>query len=467
MQSLGEIGPYRPLAELGHDGTGRTFVAHAESGPPVLVTLVHAHVAGQDGFRDRLREDLATRPVFDRTAAVVDGDADAGTPWVAVELAPGTSLRSVTELAKAPALLLVSVLARVLRKMHRAGFVHGGLTPGAVRLTADGPVLVDTGIARAAGTHTPADDIHALGVLLAAVVGGGTPGRLHPRVRRIVAACTRTDPARRPAAAAVVAMVDVVPGVVHWPDQVRRFLAGDDAVEPVEPAAAVDDQAEADPDPVDAVPPAVPRPPHFSDGILALAIGVLVGTFFGQYTLGGPVVGLPEAAAAAPAAFARIAWTTCGFAVGLGCAVLVVFIAEPRTPLVPWLVLGGVSLLPFALGALAGGGVLVEVVTVPGSQDLVGLGECLAVVVVGAAHEAGRRIHPGLTRPRSLVGVALGLLATATLLICLYFGWLGVLVADLVRINVATLLVGAIAGSLAWRRLGRGGVTPGAARGLG
>jgi hypothetical protein len=456
MRSLGDAGPYRPLEEAGQDDTGTRYTATAASGDPVMITVVHPHLAARDGFRDRWRADLADLAdhlAAAGTAAVVGSDADAPAPWVATELTPGVPLRTVTDLEHGllltddAALMLAGAVARVLRRLHGANRVHGALTPDTIRLTPDGPVVVDTGIARAAGGHHPADDIHALGALLAAAVSGPdpvSPGRLDPRVRRVVAACTRPDPARRPTAAAVTRMIDI--GAVDWPEIVRRLAPGDPVLDPPAPPPA----------PAPPAPAAAPTRPArtTADGFLACSIAVLVAALVGLVMRGGRHLDMTEARAEA-GPFFHYMWPTSGLAAGLTCAVVIVLVAKPRTALVPWLVTGGLSLAPFALAALSTTGVEVEILakSEPFLRHI--WTEVFPALLIGGTYLAAKRLHPTSGWPTTVTSLAFSAAVSPCVVVSLYLDWLSIVVGDMVRINALGLLAGALAGSAAWRHLAR------------
>lgn len=250
------VGAYRLVARLGSGGMGRVFLSHTPAGRPVAVKVIRAEFAEDPAFRDRFRQEVsaARRVPALCTAPVVDGDPEAATPWLATAYVPGVSLaEAVARHGAFPPpslLLLVAGVAEALGAIHGAGVVHRDLKPANVLLSADGPCVIDFGIARAAdataltrgglviGTPafmapeqalgTPvvaASDVFSLGQLTVFAATGrpafgegtshgvlyrivheqpsldGVPEPLRPLVER----CLAKDPAARPSAAEVVA----------------------------------------------------------------------------------------------------------------------------------------------------------------------------------------------------------------------------------------------------------------------
>jgi hypothetical protein len=262
---------------------GQVFLAGAPDGRLVAFKLVHAQHVEEPGFRERFRREVAAsrRVSGAYTAPVMDADVETEIPWLVTVFVPGPSLRQAIEAAGPlpadPAARLAAGLAAALGEIHAAGLVHRDLKPSNVLLAADGPRVIDFGVARAADGHTselthtgylvgspgymspeqaeskaltPASDVFSLGsvVYMACTgvepfMGASTPATLYnvvhaepdlaavpERLRGVIAACLAKDPAARPAPAEVLALIGAVPAVTRtWPDAVHALIAEQDA----------------------------------------------------------------------------------------------------------------------------------------------------------------------------------------------------------------------------------------------
>jgi Protein kinase domain/PQQ-like domain len=344
------IGPYQVLGVLGAGGMGQVYLAAGPTGP-VAVKVVHPGLAPDREFRERFaREVEAGRRVRGPwTAAVVDADPDASTPWLATEYVPGVPLRQAVAAAgplPPPVVaVLAAHLARALVTIHEAGLVHRDVKPGNVLLAADRSKMIDFGISRALdGTRmtttgmtvgTPAfmspeqadgaelstaSDLFSLGsVLVWAATGTGPFGEGSPvvllrrilttqpglgalggPVRDLVAECLRRDPASRPTAAQLADRLPPAPTGPGWLPPAVAALLPDPARIPA-------------PGPLTAAslgPAPLPQRPVSRRGLL-LGLGAVLGTAAvggvgaaaaGLFDGGGPAVGTPVGEPAAPGA---------------------------------------------------------------------------------------------------------------------------------------------------------------------
>uniref|UniRef100_UPI001C68D0E3 serine/threonine-protein kinase n=1 Tax=Streptomyces phytophilus TaxID=722715 RepID=UPI001C68D0E3 len=239
------VGPYRLVARLGAGGMGVVYLGCSPGGLLVAVKVVWSRLAGDAGYRARFRREVASARTVSGayTASVLDADPEAGTPWLATAYLPGLSLwEAVAAHGRFPAAtvrLLAAGLAEALADIHRAGLTHRDLKPGNIMLTADGPRVIDFGIARpedadsitranrspgtrgfmspeqaAGGEVGPASDVFSLGAVLAFAATGGESRRTDGReaVDRLLGGlirdCLRPDHRQRPSAADLLARLD-------------------------------------------------------------------------------------------------------------------------------------------------------------------------------------------------------------------------------------------------------------------
>jgi len=155
-----EIAGYRLRARIGEGGMGTVYLSVTRGGQPVALKLVRREYADSPAFRERFaREVAATHRVSGyHLVPIVDHDATAERPWLATRYIPGVPLDQALEThgpLPAPTVLqLLACAAYALAAVHTAGVVHRDVKPGNLLLAADGPWLLDFGIARAAGAAT-------------------------------------------------------------------------------------------------------------------------------------------------------------------------------------------------------------------------------------------------------------------------------------------------------------------------
>ncbi|GGX89706.1 protein kinase domain-containing protein [Streptomyces hiroshimensis] len=276
-------GPYRLLGTLGSGGMGEVYLARRTGTGPADAGLVAVKTVRQDldltpEFRTRFRREIdsarAVRSPY--AAALVDGDAEAALPWLATEYVAGPSLaEAVARTGPLPAEAVRALgagLAQALADVHAARVLHRDLKPGNVLLSADGPRLIDFGIAQAfdataltttglvvgtpgfmapehlegSGAVVAATDVFCLGAVLCFAATGRGPfdddelaavvyrisradadpatlAALPDGLRETVTDCLALDPADRPTPQDLMARLAGPP--CAWPDGVRALLA--------------------------------------------------------------------------------------------------------------------------------------------------------------------------------------------------------------------------------------------------
>ncbi|MER6319963.1 serine/threonine-protein kinase [Streptomyces sp. NPDC001581] len=276
------VGPFEVVGVLGQGGMGRVLLGAGPDGRLVAVKQVLAHFADDEGFRARFRREVAaSRKVSGAyTAAVIDADPDAPTPWLASVFVAGPSLGAVVKavgvLPEDVVRRLAAGLTSALAEIHRAGLVHRDLKPDNVLLAEDGVRVIDLGIARVTEGEaegdtgltrtgwvvgspaymspeqaegkplTPASDVFSLGSVLAMSVTGRSPfagtstlqtlydvvhaepdlSEVPAGLRDLVARCLAKDPEARPSPAQLRELIGpVTPAGRQWPSAVYGMLA--------------------------------------------------------------------------------------------------------------------------------------------------------------------------------------------------------------------------------------------------
>ncbi|MFC7327649.1 serine/threonine-protein kinase [Marinactinospora rubrisoli] len=257
-----QVGEYRLTRRLGRGGQGVVYLAESADGTEVAVKMLHADALNLAGLRRQLADEVATARRVARfcTAQVLDADIDAEPPYVVSEYVEGPSLR---DLVRRDGPLRGAALERLavgtitaLAAIHQAGIVHRDFKPANVLMAADGPRVIDFGIARVlegtailtssitgtpsymapeqitGGPLGPAVDMFAWGATIVHAATGSGPfghgslrevvnrvvneppelGDLDGPLREIVTRCLSKEAAQRPGAAETLLRVLGVTG---------------------------------------------------------------------------------------------------------------------------------------------------------------------------------------------------------------------------------------------------------------
>ncbi|MGW1837044.1 protein kinase domain-containing protein [Streptomyces sp. NPDC002067] len=264
-----QIGTFRIVGLLGGGGMGRVYLGRGADGRTAAVKTARAELADDLGFRKRFaREVAAARRVGGPfVAPVVDAAPHDEIPWMATEYVPGISLSDAVHdagpLPVPTVRALTAGLLQALAAVHAHGLVHRDLKPSNILLTAEGPRVIDFGIAHSAtdtaltvtgaalgtpgfmapeqltltgGEITGAADVFALGgVIVYAATGSGPYGNAEPQIlmyrtvherprldelpvdmRELAGPCLAREPERRPALADLMARVGTPASYTDW-----------------------------------------------------------------------------------------------------------------------------------------------------------------------------------------------------------------------------------------------------------
>ncbi|MFF0775354.1 protein kinase [Nonomuraea wenchangensis] len=148
------LGSFRLSGRIGEGGQGIVYLGVNDEGERAAIKLLHIKFSGDTIARSRFARELkaAQRVASFCTARVIEADLDGDTPYIASEYIEGRSLRELIEtdgpLSGTPLDRLAIGTATALTAIHHAQIVHRDFKPDNVLIAADGPRVVDFGIAR-------------------------------------------------------------------------------------------------------------------------------------------------------------------------------------------------------------------------------------------------------------------------------------------------------------------------------
>jgi serine/threonine protein kinase len=148
------IGHYRVLGKLGEGGMGVVYRARDEKlDREVALKFLPPELASNREARQRLLQEAraASRLSHPNIATIYEVGETDGTPFIALELVTGESLKQVIERGRLPRARLENIARQIaagLNEAHQAGVLHRDIKPGNIMVDAKGRVkILDFGLA--------------------------------------------------------------------------------------------------------------------------------------------------------------------------------------------------------------------------------------------------------------------------------------------------------------------------------
>jgi len=149
-----QIGGYRLTARLGAGGMGVVYLGEADDSGLVAIKMLRPELADDPEFRRRFQREVSvlTKIRGVCTVRVIAADTESVVPFMVTEFIDGPSLAEYVDrygpLGADMLYGLATGLAEALTVIHAADVVHRDLKPSNVILAADGPKVIDFGIAQ-------------------------------------------------------------------------------------------------------------------------------------------------------------------------------------------------------------------------------------------------------------------------------------------------------------------------------